>query len=106
MPTVGQGKTSVPPGAGRWTARRGRGVQGVRSVDEQLARVLATAVRPAPVRVAIADAQGMLCAEEVVAQRALPGFDQAAVDGYAVRSVDLTGVPVTLPVVGEITAGS
>jgi molybdopterin molybdotransferase len=82
----------------------------VRSVDEQLARVLGTAVRPAPVRVAIADAQGMLCAEEVVAQRALPGFDQAAVDGYAVRSVDLAGatpeVPVTLPVVGEIAAGS
>ncbi|MGH3785232.1 MAG: molybdotransferase-like divisome protein Glp, partial [Pseudonocardiaceae bacterium] len=61
---------------------------------------------PAPVRVAISDAQGMLCAEEVVAQRSLPGFDQAAVDGYAVRSVDVTDVPVTLPVVGEIAAGS
>jgi molybdopterin molybdotransferase len=48
----------------------------------------------------------MLCAEEVVAQRALPGFDQAAIDGYAVRSVDLTEIPVTLPVVGEIAAGS
>jgi molybdopterin molybdotransferase len=82
----------------------------VRSVDEQLARVLDTAVRPAPVRVAITDAQGLLCAEEVVAQRALPGFDQAAVDGYAVRSVDLAGAgpesPVVLPVVGEIAAGS
>lgn len=82
----------------------------MRSVDEQLARVLDTAVRPAPVRVAIAEAQGMLCAEEVVAQRALPGFDQAAVDGYAVRSVDLAGASadraVLLPVVGEIPAGS
>jgi molybdopterin molybdotransferase len=82
----------------------------VRSVDEQLARVLDTAVRPAPIRVAISEAQGMLCAEEVVAQRALPGFDQAAVDGYAVRSVDLHGAcpehPVALPVVGEIAAGS
>ncbi|WP_084215975.1 gephyrin-like molybdotransferase Glp [Pseudonocardia spinosispora] len=82
----------------------------MRPVDEQLARVLDAAVRPAPVRVAIADAQGMLCAEEVVAQRALPGFDQAAVDGYAVRSVDLSGAgpdhPVQLPVVGEIPAGS
>jgi molybdopterin molybdotransferase len=68
--------------------------------------VLDAAVRPAPVRVAISEAQGMLCAEEVVAQRALPGFDQAAVDGYAVRSVDVTEVPVTLPVVGEIAAGS
>jgi len=78
----------------------------VRSLDEQLGRVLDAAVRPEPVRVAISEAQGMLCAEEVVAQRALPGFDQAAVDGYAVRSVDVTEVPVTLPVVGEIGAGS
>ncbi|HZA19150.1 MAG TPA: gephyrin-like molybdotransferase Glp [Pseudonocardiaceae bacterium] len=78
----------------------------MRSLDEQLGRVLDAAVRPAPVRVAISEAQGMLCAEEIVAQRALPGFDQAAVDGYAVRSIDVTEVPVTLPVVGEIAAGS
>ncbi|MGB9280053.1 MAG: gephyrin-like molybdotransferase Glp [Pseudonocardiaceae bacterium] len=78
----------------------------MRSLDEQLGRVLDAAVRPAPVRVAISEAQGMLCAEEIVAQRALPGFDQAAVDGYAVRSVDVTEVPTTLPVVGEIAAGS
>ncbi|MFE2754797.1 gephyrin-like molybdotransferase Glp [Actinosynnema sp. NPDC059335] len=81
----------------------------MRSVDEQLARVVAAAVRPAPVRVAISESQGLLCAEEVVAERALPGFDQAAVDGYAVRSVDVQAAneePVTLPVVGEIPAGS
>lgn len=81
----------------------------MRSVDEQLARALAAAVRPAPVRVAIADAQGLLCAEEVIAEQALPGFDQAAVDGYAVRSVDVRGAghdTVRLPVVGEIPAGS
>ncbi|SDD31019.1 molybdotransferase-like divisome protein Glp [Actinokineospora iranica] len=81
----------------------------MRSVDEQLARALAAAVRPAPVRVAISEAQGLLCAEEVVAERALPGFDQAAVDGYAVRSVDTQAAgeePVVLPVVGEIAAGS
>jgi len=81
----------------------------MRSVDEQLGRALAAAVRPAPVRVAISEAQGLLCAEEVVAERALPGFDQAAVDGYAVRSVDVREAgnePVVLPVVGEISAGS
>lgn len=78
----------------------------MRTLEEQLTRVLAAAVRPAPVRVAISEAQGMLCAEEVIAQRALPGFDQAAVDGYAVRSVDVQDVPVSMPVVGEIAAGS
>ena len=82
----------------------------MRSVDEQLERVLAAAVRPAPVRVAISDAHGMRCAEEIVSSRPLPGFDQAAIDGYAVRSVDLAGAspeqPVSVPVVGEIPAGS
>ncbi len=82
----------------------------MRSVDEQLQRVLAAAVRPAPVRVAISEAHGLRCAEEVVTARPLPGFDQAAIDGYAVRSVDLAGAseagPVQLPVVGEIPAGS
>ena len=64
----------------------------MRSVEEQQARVQAAAVAPRPVRVAIAEAQGLLCAEEVVTERPLPGFDQAAIDGYAVRSVDVQGV--------------
>jgi molybdopterin molybdotransferase len=96
----------------------------VRSVEEQQARVMAAAVAPRPVRVAIAEAQGLMCAEEVVTERPLPGFDQAAIDGYAVRSVDVAGVgegrdngsenvdgdidgvEVRLPVVGEIDAGA
>lgn len=62
-------------------------------------------------RVAIAEAQGLMCAEEVVTERPLPGFDQAAIDGYAVRSVDVMGADsggesdVTLPVVSTIAAG-
>ncbi|MFD4183130.1 gephyrin-like molybdotransferase Glp, partial [Rhodococcus sp. NPDC058514] len=90
----------------------------MRSVEEQQTRVTAAAVAPRPVRVAISEAQGLLCAEEVVTERPLPGFDQAAIDGYAVRSVDVAGaggdnrgdggepVEVTLPVVGEVVAGS
>jgi molybdopterin molybdotransferase len=73
--------------------------------------------------VAIAEAQGLMCAEEVVTERPLPGFDQAAIDGYAVRSVDVLGVgtgdegdsddagsrsdgEVSLPVIGSIEAGA
>ncbi|WP_280485878.1 gephyrin-like molybdotransferase Glp [Nocardia cyriacigeorgica] len=78
----------------------------------------AAAVAPRPVRVAISEAQGLLCAEDVVTERPLPGFDQAAIDGYAVRSVDVASagveirdeegelVDLTLPVVGEVVAGS
>ncbi len=82
----------------------------MRSVTEQLDLVLRAAVTPPPVRTAISEAQGLLCAEEVVASTALPAFDQAAVDGYAVRNVDIMNAsetnPVVLPVVGEIAAGA
>lgn len=82
----------------------------MRSLAEHLERVLSAAYPPAPVRVAISEAQGLLCAQEVVAAAALPAFDQAAVDGYAIRSVDVAGAgaetPVVLPVVGEVAAGS
>ncbi|BBX68560.1 molybdotransferase-like divisome protein Glp [Mycolicibacterium psychrotolerans] len=93
----------------------------MRSVEEQQARVAAAAVAPRPVRVAIAEAQGLMCAEEVVTERPLPGFDQAAIDGYAVRSVDVLGInggadgedgeepenrDISLPVMGLIEAGS
>src|SRR5689334_24467979 len=62
-----------------------------------------------------------MCAEEVVTERPLPGFDQAAIDGYAVRSVDVLGIgggpdggdgdepenrDLSLPVMGLIEAGS
>lgn len=94
----------------------------MRSVEQQLALVTDAAVTPEPVRIAIADALGLMCAEEVQATRPLPGFPQAAIDGYAVRAVDVGGerglgrrpgddgeaVPVerSLPVVGEVAAGS
>lgn len=59
-----------------------------------------------------------MCAEEVVTERPMPGFDQAAIDGYAVRSVDVLGVgngagsddhdgrDVSLPVMAVIEAGA
>ena len=93
----------------------------MRSVEEQQARITAAAVAPRPIRVAIAEAQGLMCAEEVVTERPLPGFYQAAIDGYAVRSVDVLGVGevgveasgdeepadgLVLPVTGTIEAGS
>ena len=60
---------------------------------------MAAAVAPRPVRVSIAESQGLMCAEEVVTEHPLPGFDQAAIDGYAVRSVDVGGAgEIVLPV--------
>ena len=59
------------------------------SVDEHLERILAQVRRPDPIELALLDAQGLLCAEEVVAESQLPGFDNSQVDGYAVRAGDL-----------------
>lgn len=81
----------------------------MRSVEEQQARVTAAAVAPRPVRVPIAEAQGLMCAEEVVTEAPMPGFDQAAIDGYAVRSVDISAAAdseLVLPVTGVIAAGA
>ncbi|MBU3705393.1 MAG: molybdopterin molybdotransferase MoeA [Mycobacterium sp.] len=81
----------------------------MRSVEEQQATVMAAAVAPRPVRVPIAESQGLMCAEDVITERAMPGFDQAAIDGYAVRSVDVSGGgdgQIVLPVMGVIEAGA
>ncbi len=94
----------------------------MRSVEDQLATVIDAAVSPEPIRVALTDALGLMCAEEVAATRPVPGFSQAAIDGYAVRAVDVggnggltgRGAPSeserargeSLPVVGEVAAGS
>ena len=64
--------------------------------------------RPA-VRVPLAEAQGLVLADDVVAQLALPVFDNSAMDGYAVRAEDTSAAtpehPVVLPVAEDIPAG-
>jgi molybdopterin molybdotransferase len=82
----------------------------LRTVERHLDEILAAVPQPDPIELAVLDAQGLLCAEDVVSQRALPAFDQAALDGYAVRAVDVSAasadVPVELAVVGETLAGA
>ncbi len=63
----------------------------MRSVEDQLAAVVDAAVAPEPIRVALTDALGLMCAEEVTSTTQVPGFPQAAVDGFAVRAVDVGG---------------
>ncbi|GAA2407895.1 molybdopterin molybdotransferase MoeA [Mycolicibacterium llatzerense] len=64
--------------------------------------------RPA-VTVPLADALGLALADDVVAPLSLPGFDNSAMDGYAVLAVDVAAAsaenPVKLPVAEDIPAG-
>ncbi len=56
-------------------------------------------------KVLIWDALGRVLAEDVLADRDSPAFDNSAMDGYAVISQDLEKVPTRLKVVGEVPAG-
>ena len=67
------------------------GLDRMRTVERHLDEILAAVPLPDPIELAVLDGQGLLCAEEVVSQRALPAFDQAALDGYAARAEDGRG---------------
>lgn len=73
---------------------------------QQAFELLDGAVKPLPSHtVAVADALHCVLESPVYAQTDLPPFTQTAVDGYAVRHVDLAG-DKALKVVGEVAAGA
>ena len=81
----------------------------MKTVDEHLADVLAGVEPLPPIEMQLLDAHGCTLAEDVAALIDLPRFDNSAMDGYAVVAGDLAGagdVPVTLPVLGDMAAGS
>jgi len=69
-------------------------------------KILDCARRLKPRRVALPDAAGLVLAENVKADRDLPPFDRARMDGYAVRAADVTGAWSELDVVSDAPAGS
>jgi molybdopterin molybdotransferase len=58
---------------------------------------------PEFVEVPLRDALQRVLAEDLIAQEALPRFDKSAMDGYAVRSNDLTGATQSKPIVLKLT---
>jgi molybdopterin molybdotransferase len=76
------------------------------ALQRLLARLTLTAVESAPLR----DARGRVLAEDVISNRQLPGCDNSAMDGFAVRAADCAGAaadaPVTLRSEGESRAGA
>ncbi|WP_395308481.1 gephyrin-like molybdotransferase Glp [Mycobacterium sp. AMU20-3851] len=81
----------------------------MRSVQEHQ-DVIAGLIQPRPAgTVAPADALGLVLAADVTAPVSLPGFDNSAMDGFAVLAADIAGAseeaPVTLPVADDIPAG-
>ncbi|WP_225978242.1 molybdopterin molybdotransferase MoeA [Gandjariella thermophila] len=79
------------------------------SVAEHRATVAGLLGRTPAVRLPLADCLGLALAEDLTAPIPLPSFDNSAMDGYAVRSVDVAGAsqdrPVELPVAEDVPAG-
>jgi molybdopterin molybdotransferase len=75
------------------------------SVDDYRERITALLGTAPTTVLPLADAAGLVLAEDVPAGVSLPPFDNSAMDGYAVRAADVVSVPVTLPVADDIPAG-
>ena len=75
-------------------------------VSEALARVLAQAhPLPADPKVLLAEAHGRVLTSDLAALRTQPAASLSAMDGYAVRAVDVATAPVQLKLIGEVAAG-
>ncbi|SFO97117.1 molybdopterin molybdotransferase [Geodermatophilus dictyosporus] len=77
----------------------------MRTVEEHQAAVAALLAPLGEEEVPLAAAHGRVLARDVSATVPLPGFDNSAMDGYAARSAELTGLPVRLPVADDVPAG-
>lgn len=81
---------------------------GVLSFEQAQKRVLdyCRQIAPPPTEeVSLLAAFGRVLAEPILADRNFPPFPRSTRDGYAIRSADVTAVPATLTVVGQIKAG-
>ncbi len=80
------------------------------SIEDHLATILATVSTTEPVRIPLAEALGLTLAADVNALVRVPGFDNSAMDGYAVIDTDVATAsaesPVTLLVVADLAAGT
>ncbi|UCD71637.1 MAG: molybdopterin molybdotransferase MoeA [Syntrophobacterales bacterium] len=80
------------------------------SVDEAMNRILARIHVLGLEKVDIISSLGRVLGEDIVAPRDIPPIDNSAMDGYAIRSVDIKGAsresPVFLKVIEELPAGA
>ncbi|MBS1241018.1 MAG: molybdopterin molybdochelatase [Gemmatimonadetes bacterium] len=81
----------------------------MRTVDEHLGEVLAHTHALESLDVSLLESRGCLLAEPVTAPWALPPFDAAGTDGYAVMAADVAtasaGAPIVMPVTDDVPAG-
>jgi molybdopterin molybdotransferase len=81
----------------------------MRTVEDHRHVVSGLITRRQPVALSLSDTLGLVLADDVVAPLSLPGFDNSAMDGYALVADDVATAsperPVLLPVTEDIPAG-
>jgi molybdopterin molybdotransferase len=86
------------------------GPTGLRTMEAHREYLLSCVSELPPFNQHLLDAVGLSLCEDISSTVDLPRFDNSAMDGYAVRAVDVADAspdtPVSLPVVGEIAAGA
>jgi molybdopterin molybdotransferase len=78
----------------------------VLTVREALDLVVGAVAPLGTERVGLLECVGRVLGEDVRSQRDVPGHDNSAMDGYAVRHSDLAGAPARLRVTGTSSAGA
>lgn len=112
MPLFGRKKSEDAPARPAWEplpppppARE----NGMRSLEDHRDYLLSCVTELPAFGQQLLDAVDLAICEEVISPISLPGFDNSAMDGYAVRAQDVASAsgenPVRLPVVGEVPAG-
>ncbi len=86
-------------------ARKAQKTMSLLSVEDALDRVVELCVPLAAEQVSIDAAMGRVLAHDVTATRSLPPWDNSAMDGYAIRTADLSQLPAQLTIVERIFAG-
>lgn len=113
MPLFGR-KKSEDPSALRWSREPlpptpEPGPDGLRSMEDHRDYLLSCLTELPPFSQHLLDALDLSICEDVYSAIDMPRFDNSAMDGYAVRAVDVAAAsaehPVSLPVVGEVAAG-
>ncbi len=76
------------------------------NADEALDSILGCVSLQGSITISLEHSVGKFLSEDVVSGEDVPAFDNAGMDGYALRADDAKVVPTSLKLVGEVRAGS
>lgn len=73
--------------------------------EQALESIVRNTRKLGPERILVEKSVGRILNEDIYSKIAMPPFDKSAMDGYAVRAVDIKSIPAGLKCVGLIQAG-